>query len=115
MGESHGQAMRAADGLRPTGHVVLLGDSIFDNKAYVGEDPDVIMQLREELPPGWKASLLAIDGDVMAGVHRQFCCRLPGNGTGSCLHWPALCGMHHLRHAFDGPRVPHNPNCPCDF
>ena len=53
------------------GHVVLLGDSIFDNKAYVGEDPDVIAQLRQELPPGWQATLLAVDGDVMAGVDRQ--------------------------------------------
>jgi hypothetical protein len=53
------------------GHVVLLGDSIFDNKAYVGQDPDVIAQLRQELPPGWQATLLAVDGDVMAGVDRQ--------------------------------------------
>ncbi len=59
-------------GAPPTsGHVVLLGDSIFDNKAYVGEDPDVITQLRQELPPGWQATLLALDGDVMAGVDRQ--------------------------------------------
>jgi hypothetical protein len=50
---------------------VLLGDSIFDNKAYVGEDPDVIAQLRQELPPGWKATLLALDGDVMSGVQGQ--------------------------------------------
>ncbi|MBT2595724.1 SGNH/GDSL hydrolase family protein [Arthrobacter sp. ISL-72] len=63
--------MRVADGPRPAGHVVLLGDSIFDNKAYVGEDPGVIMQLREELPPGWKATMLALDGDVIAGVRRQ--------------------------------------------
>jgi hypothetical protein len=54
-----------------SGHVVLLGDSIFDNKAYVGEDPDVITQLRQELPPGWQATLLALDGDMIAGVDRQ--------------------------------------------
>jgi lysophospholipase L1-like esterase len=52
-------------------HVVLLGDSIFDNKAYVGRDPDVVAQLRDELPEGWSASLLAIDGDVTGGVVRQ--------------------------------------------
>ncbi|WP_142036602.1 SGNH/GDSL hydrolase family protein [Arthrobacter sp. SLBN-100] len=52
------------------GHVVLLGDSIFDNRAYVGGGPDVISQLRQELP-GWKCSLLAIDGDVITGVARQ--------------------------------------------
>lgn len=31
-------------------HVVLLGDSIFDNAAYVAGGPDVIHQLRERLP-----------------------------------------------------------------
>jgi lysophospholipase L1-like esterase len=54
-----------------TGHVVLLGDSIFDNKAYVGAGPDVVNQLRDELPPTWQATLLAIDGDVISGVPRQ--------------------------------------------
>ncbi len=29
-------------------HVVLLGDSIFDNKAYVGDGPDVITQLSDD-------------------------------------------------------------------
>lgn len=52
-------------------HAVLLGDSIFDNQAYVGRDPDVVAQLRDELPAGSNASLLAIDGDVTAGVARQ--------------------------------------------
>jgi hypothetical protein len=53
-----------------SGHVVLLGDSIFDNSAYVDGGPDVISQLRQELQ-GWKCSLLAIDGDVIAGVAHQ--------------------------------------------
>ena len=53
------------------GHVVLLGDSIFDNKAYVNGGADVIEQLRGQLPPGWKATLLALDGDVISGVSRQ--------------------------------------------
>jgi hypothetical protein len=51
-------------------HVALLGDSIFDNAAYVRGGPDVVAQLREELPPGWTASLLAVDGAVIAGVAR---------------------------------------------
>lgn len=54
-----------------TGHVVLLGDSIFDNKVYVEGGPDVVHQLRGELPPTWQATLLAIDGDVISGVLRQ--------------------------------------------
>lgn len=53
------------------GHVVLLGDSIFDNAAYVNGGPDVAAQLRQELPPDWTCTLLALDGDVIAGVARQ--------------------------------------------
>jgi lysophospholipase L1-like esterase len=52
-------------------HVVLLGDSIFDNKAYVGSGPDVIAQLRDALPSGWNATLAAIDGAVIADVEAQ--------------------------------------------
>ena len=53
------------------GHIVLLGDSIFDNAAYVGGGPDVVRQLRAKLPAGWKATLAAIDGATIAGVPRQ--------------------------------------------
>src|SRR5918997_481059 len=52
-------------------HVVLLGDSIFDNAAYVRGGPDVIRQVREVLPAGWKATLAAMDGAVTASVPRQ--------------------------------------------
>ena len=31
-------------------HVVLLGDSVFDNSAYVPNEPDVIEQLKRKLP-----------------------------------------------------------------
>lgn len=53
------------------GHVVLLGDSILDNGAYVPGEPDVVAQVRALLPPGWSATLLAVDGDVISGVARQ--------------------------------------------
>lgn len=53
------------------GHVVLLGDSIFDNGAYVGGAPDVVRQLRGELGGGCHATLLAVDGAVVDSVHRQ--------------------------------------------
>ena len=43
-------------------HVVLLGDSIFDNGAYTRGGPDVVTQLREILPAGWRATLAAVDG-----------------------------------------------------
>jgi hypothetical protein len=52
-------------------HVVLLGDSIFDNGAYVGGGPDVIRQLRRILPNGWTATLAAVDGAVTGIVARQ--------------------------------------------
>src|ERR687893_2779705 len=52
-------------------HVVLLGDSIFDNAAYVRGGPDVIRQLRDILPAGWAATLRAVDGAVTGSVPRQ--------------------------------------------
>ncbi|HZH90843.1 MAG TPA: SGNH/GDSL hydrolase family protein [Pyrinomonadaceae bacterium] len=54
------------------GHAILLGDSIFDNAAYVGAgDPDVVRQVQAELPPGWQATLLAVDGSVIGNVGAQ--------------------------------------------
>ena len=50
------------------GQVVLLGDSIFDNLAYVRGRPDVVRQLRGKLPLGWDATLLAVDGAVTRDV-----------------------------------------------
>jgi hypothetical protein len=61
-------------------HVVLLGDSIFDNQAYIGSAPDVVRQLRARLGGGWKATLLAVDGHVTADVPRQLA-RLPADAS----------------------------------
>jgi hypothetical protein len=61
-------------------HVVLLGDSIFDNKVYVGSGPDVVHQLRERLPNDWQATLLAVDGDTTQGVAAQLA-SLPRDAT----------------------------------
>lgn len=52
-------------------NVVLLGDSIFDNAAYVGGGPDVVTQLRRHLPQGWQATLRAVDGGVTGSVAAQ--------------------------------------------
>jgi hypothetical protein len=62
------------------GHVVLLGDSIFDNARYVPDRPPVIEQLRRCLPPGWLASLLAVDGHTTEDVADQLQ-RLPADAT----------------------------------
>ena len=61
-------------------HVVLLGDSIFDNAAYVAGGPDVATQLAPVLPPGWTATLCAVDGAVVADVERQLA-RVPSGAT----------------------------------
>lgn len=52
-------------------HVVLLGDSIFDNAAYVHGSPDVISHLNSMLPQDWKATLLAVDGSISTDVIGQ--------------------------------------------
>ena len=52
-------------------HIVLLGDSVFDNAAYVAGGPDVVRQLRGILPSGWRASLNALDGAVIADIAGQ--------------------------------------------
>ena len=62
------------------GHLVLLGDSIFDNAAYVRGAPDLVRQLRGKLPATWDASLLAVDGSVTSGVVSQLA-RLPRDAT----------------------------------
>jgi len=53
-------------------HIVLLGDSIFDNGAYVERsEPDVAKQVQARLPHGWKATLCAVDGAVTTEIRHQ--------------------------------------------
>jgi hypothetical protein len=52
-------------------HIVLLGDSIFDNAPYVNGGPDVIAHLRRQIPPEWQASLRAVDGSAVEDVRAQ--------------------------------------------
>ncbi len=63
-------------------HVVLLGDSIFDNGSYVPGEPSVPEQVQRHLPHGWQVTLLAVDGDVTADVRGQLD-GIPGDT--SCL------------------------------
>jgi GDSL-like Lipase/Acylhydrolase family len=63
-------------------HLVLLGDSIFDNASYVpGGRPAVIDQVRSRLPDGWSATLLARDGSVIEDVLRRQLPSLPVDAT----------------------------------
>ena len=54
-------------------HVLLLGDSIFDNAAYVQPgEPDVAAHLRARLPAAeWQVELRAVDGAIASEVPVQ--------------------------------------------
>ena len=56
---------------RDMGHLVLLGDSTFDNAAYVAPGATILDQVRVGLPDGWRATQGAIDGSMIADVPRQ--------------------------------------------
>jgi GDSL-like Lipase/Acylhydrolase family len=61
-------------------HVVLLGDSIFDNARYVPGEASVTEQLRPLLPNGAETTLIAVDGSVTLEVAAQVA-RLPPDAT----------------------------------
>jgi hypothetical protein len=63
-------AGRAAAALQKP-HIVLLGDSILDNGAYVSDGPAVLEQLGQRLPAGARVTLNAIDGSLTSGVKLQ--------------------------------------------
>ena len=62
------------------GHVILLGDSIFDNAPYTRGGPAVASQVRKLVPPGWTVSLLAVDGSSTDDISGQMQ-RLPKDAT----------------------------------
>jgi len=61
-------------------HIVLLGDSIFDNSSYTKGQPDVVAHFRRLLPPGFVATLLAVDGSRAADLEDQLAV-LPANAS----------------------------------
>ncbi|KAJ3049101.1 hypothetical protein HK097_009876 [Rhizophlyctis rosea] len=82
-------------------HVVLLGDSIFDNGVYVRSDSSVHDHLSKYLSksPSSKATLLARDGATLSGVPSQLS-RLPKDTTHIFLSAggnDALGELHRLR------------------
>ena len=52
-------------------HIVLAGDSIFDNDVYVMGEPGVVEQLRRSIPKDWSAYKVAVDGDCIRDVSKQ--------------------------------------------
>lgn len=52
-------------------YVALLGDSIFDNAAYVPDEPFVLQQVKEQLPEDYQVSLLAVDGATIQDIFQQ--------------------------------------------
>ncbi len=62
------------------GHLVLLGDSTFDNAAYVATGTTVLDHVRVGLPDGWRATLVAADGSMIGDIPRQLE-RAPADAT----------------------------------
>ena len=61
-------------------HIVLMGDSIFDNVTYTRGGPPVIDQLQSELSSGDSATMLAVDGDTTSNIAAQIR-RVPATAT----------------------------------
>lgn len=41
-------------------HIILLGDSIFDNRSHGSSGKDTIANLHDQMPDGWTATLLEL-------------------------------------------------------
>jgi lysophospholipase L1-like esterase len=77
-------------------HIVLLGDSIFDNSPYVGPDElDVPNQLRALVKGDCKVTHLAVDGDVISDIRNQLR-RLPSDATHLFVSVGGNDGLGHL-------------------
>ena len=82
-------------------HIVLIGDSIFDNDYYVNEGESVVELLQRTLEHDDKVTLLAKDGDVTASVTNQLI-QFPNDATHvfvSCGGNDALQMIHTLNAA----------------
>ena len=61
-------------------HLVLMGDSIFDNGRYVPGRPALVEQARDWFPKDWRVTLLACDGAITPQVANQLE-RFPADAT----------------------------------
>lgn len=88
----------ATNDRRMSNHIVLLGDSIFDNRAYTAGEPDVVTHLSRLLPSPWKATLCAVDGATANALKTQ-CTGVPSDashlvvsigGNDAIMNWDLL-------------------------
>jgi len=68
-------------------HIVLIGDSIFDNAPYVERGHDVTSHLKQVTPQDWKVTLLAVDGSCLRDIPKQI-----GNIPSDATHLLFSCG-----------------------
>ena len=61
-------------------HVVLLGDSVFDNQRYVRAGESVVELVRKEIPATAQVTLLATDGHTTRDISVQLK-KLPSDAT----------------------------------
>lgn len=61
-------------------HIVLLGDSVFDNQSYVQPGRATIDAFTTQAAPGWDVTLLAQDGSTIDEIGRQLV-HLPSDAT----------------------------------
>ena len=77
-------------------HIVLLGDSIFDNSSYINSDElDVPNQLRSLVSHNYKVTNLAVDGHLIRHVKNQLN-NLPSNVTHLFVSVGGNDGLGHL-------------------
>jgi hypothetical protein len=76
-------------------HIVLLGDSIFDNSSYTGAEPDVVTHLRALLRTGARATLLAVDGAITRSLTEQVP-RIPADATHLVVSIGGNDALHYL-------------------
>lgn len=67
-----GHALAAKMLPNESSRIFLLGDSVFDNKRYVGKGPAVIDEVQREFGQNWDVELLAVDGAVVSEVGQQW-------------------------------------------
>jgi lysophospholipase L1-like esterase len=81
IGNKSRRLSRARSGDSSMSHIVLLGDSIFDNWRYVAPEPDVAHQLRARVGSDCTVTLLAADGHVTSDVQGRQRARVPHDAT----------------------------------